>query len=236
MATGDQYRRIEPSDLLVFDDENNLVGLRSGKSDSAELRLGAPLTAAQVQAVQAMLAGTGALPFPGQVLVLKAFTGRSHLTGGTVSTKVPLMEVPIPDGWLSRLDVRMDIEASFNWTNSANTKEWGISIGPGTAAGGVVGDSVDIRTLSFTTTASISDKIVLQRSAETPTRFFLAVPNNARYFGNTASAGTTVGVLASASIDPDSTGRSLWVWGRLGNIADQVSLEHLFVQMQRGVS
>ncbi len=53
MAAGDQYRRIEPSDMLVFDDENNLVGLRSGKSDSAEMRLGAPLGAEQVAAVLA---------------------------------------------------------------------------------------------------------------------------------------------------------------------------------------
>ena len=55
MAAGDQYRRIEPSDMLVFDDENNLVGMRSGKSDSAEMRLGAPMTAAQVQAVQSQV-------------------------------------------------------------------------------------------------------------------------------------------------------------------------------------
>lgn len=54
MATGDQYRRIEPSDMLVFDGENNLVGIRSGKSDSAELRLGAPLTAQQVGALAAV--------------------------------------------------------------------------------------------------------------------------------------------------------------------------------------
>lgn len=59
MAAGDQYRRIEPSDMLVFDDENNLVGLRSGKSDSAEMRLGAPLTAAQVQEMQRVLAING---------------------------------------------------------------------------------------------------------------------------------------------------------------------------------
>ncbi len=55
MAAGDQYRRIEPSDMLVFDGENNLVGIRSGKSDSAELRLGASLTADQVQATLALL-------------------------------------------------------------------------------------------------------------------------------------------------------------------------------------
>lgn len=57
MAAGDQYRRIEPSDMLVFDEANNLVGLRSGKSDSAELRLGAPLTAQQVGALAAVFGG-----------------------------------------------------------------------------------------------------------------------------------------------------------------------------------
>ena len=62
MAAGDQYRRIEPSDMLVFDDANNLVGIRSGKSDSAELRLGAPLTATQAIAVQRSPALTGDEP------------------------------------------------------------------------------------------------------------------------------------------------------------------------------
>ena len=61
MATGDQYRRIEPSDMLVFDGENNLVGIRSGKSDSAELRLGAPLTAQQVGALVSSLGNQGPL-------------------------------------------------------------------------------------------------------------------------------------------------------------------------------
>lgn len=58
MAAGDQYRRIEPSDMLVFDGENNLVGIRSGKSDSAELRLGAPLTAAEVGALRTIAGAT----------------------------------------------------------------------------------------------------------------------------------------------------------------------------------
>lgn len=196
-----------------------------------------PLTdvpADDVPALTALLAGSGNMP--GQALILKAFTGRSQLTGGTAATKTPLMEIPIPDGWLSRLDVRLDIEASFNWTNNANTKEWGVAIGASSATGGTVAASVDLRTLSNTATASMTDKIVVQRSAETPTRLYLAVPNNARTFGTNAGAGSTVGLLASASIDPTATGRSLWVWGRIANTADQVSLEHLFVQLQRGVS
>ena len=56
MAAGDQYRRIEPSDMLVFDGENNIVGVRSGKSDPGERRVGAPLTA---QKVGALAAGAG---------------------------------------------------------------------------------------------------------------------------------------------------------------------------------
>ncbi len=182
------------------------------------------------------LVGAGGTPI-GQALVLKCFTGRSQLTGGTVNTKTALMEVPIPDGWLSSLAVRMDIELSINYTNNANTKSWGVALGTSSAAGGTVAGSVDLRTISATTTASISDKIVVQRSAETPTRLYLAVPNNARIFGTNATAGTTVGVLASASINPDAVIQSLWVWGRLDTAnTDQVSLEHLFVQLQRGVS
>lgn len=40
MAAGDNYRRIEPSDQLVFDSAGALVGIRSGTSDGAELRPG----------------------------------------------------------------------------------------------------------------------------------------------------------------------------------------------------
>lgn len=56
MAAGDQYRKIEPSDQLIFDDENNLVGIRSGKSDSAEMR---GLSEEDAAAVEALLAGGG---------------------------------------------------------------------------------------------------------------------------------------------------------------------------------
>ena len=186
--------------------------------------------------VAALVSGAGNL-VPGQVRVLKSFTGRSQLTGGTVNTKTVLMEVPIPDGALADLSIRMDIELSINYTNNANTKSWGVALGASSAAGGTVAGSVDLRTISPTTTASITDKIVVQRSAETPTRLYLAVPNNARTFGTNASAGSTVGVLASASINPDATSQSIWVWGRLDTAnTDQVSLEHLFVQLQRGVS
>jgi len=185
---------------------------------------------------------TGALVGGGGValsvpLVLKSFTGRSQLTGGTANVKTTLMEVPIPDGWLSSLAVRMDIELSINYTNNADNKEWGVALGTGSAFGGTVSGTVDIRQLTGTTTASISDKIVIQRSAETPGRLYLAIPNNARTFGTNPSAGATVGVLASASINPDATGQSLWVWGRHPvNVANQISLEHLFVQLQRGMN
>lgn len=212
-----------------------MVGARFATDTANQLQPStSSLDSAQAASVDALLVGDA--NFPGGVSVLKAFTGRSQLTGGVAATKVALMEVTIPDGWLSRLDVRMDIEASFNYTNNANTKEWGIAIGASSATGGTVATSVDLRTLSATTTASIADKIVVQRSAETPTRLYLVLPNNSRIFGVNATAGATVGVLASASIDPTATGRSLWVWGRIANTADQVSLEHLFVQLQRGAA
>lgn len=178
----------------------------------------------------------GEANFPGLNLCLKSFTGRSQLTGGTPATKMPLMEVPLPNGWISRLDVRLNIEASYNWTNSANTKEWGVAIGDSSSIGGDVNSTVDFRTLSFTTTASISDKLVIGRNGATPSRLYLAVPNNARIFGTNATTGTTVGVLASALIDPDAVDQSIWIWGRIANAADQISLEHLSVRFERGVS
>lgn len=59
MAIGDNYRRISPEDQLVFDSSNALVGLRSGRSNSAEMRAPTP---AQTAALAAMMAGTLALP------------------------------------------------------------------------------------------------------------------------------------------------------------------------------
>ena len=86
----------------------------------------------------------------GQSLVLKCFTGRSQLTGGTANVKTTLMEVPIPDGWLSDLSVRMDIEVSWNYTNNADTKEFGVSLGTGSRNGGTLAAAIDLRALSVT--------------------------------------------------------------------------------------
>ena len=56
MATGDTYRRIQPDDQLIFDSSNKLVGVRSGRSTSAEMR---GLTEAQAIATQALVSGAG---------------------------------------------------------------------------------------------------------------------------------------------------------------------------------
>lgn len=108
MAAGDQYRRIEPSDMLVFDDANNLVGIRSGKSDSAEMRLGAPLTAAQVQAVQAMAAVYDYQPatwHAGEInsVVTPSITADGDLTSAT--DQLPLK-------WLAVINADDDVAAA----------------------------------------------------------------------------------------------------------------------------
>lgn len=71
MAAGDNYRRIDPSDQLVFDANGRVIGLRSGKTDS-EARL---LTAAELASVKTSCrrteaavkllgsVGNGTLPF-----------------------------------------------------------------------------------------------------------------------------------------------------------------------------
>ncbi len=38
MAIGDTYRKVDPSDLLIFDANNNLIGIKSGTSSASELR------------------------------------------------------------------------------------------------------------------------------------------------------------------------------------------------------
>lgn len=56
MATGDQYRRIQPDDQLIFDATGALVGVRSGRSTATEMRA---LTASQLAATQALVSGAG---------------------------------------------------------------------------------------------------------------------------------------------------------------------------------
>lgn len=56
MATGDQYRRIQPDDQLIFDSTGALIGVRSGRSTATELR---GLTATQLSATQAMVSRAG---------------------------------------------------------------------------------------------------------------------------------------------------------------------------------
>lgn len=48
MAIGDQYRAITPQDQLVFDSTGAVIGIRSGRSSGAEMRV---LTAAQFESV-----------------------------------------------------------------------------------------------------------------------------------------------------------------------------------------
>ena len=58
MAVGDRYRPITPRDNLVFDADNNLVGVQSPIAlGNTEMRLGAPLTVGQVAALAGGLSG-----------------------------------------------------------------------------------------------------------------------------------------------------------------------------------
>ena len=65
------------------------------------------------------------VPRSSNTRVLKATTGSLQRTGGTEGTKTTLLEVPLTDGWLSDPTVRLVIEYAANYTNSANTKNYG---------------------------------------------------------------------------------------------------------------
>lgn len=94
MSIGDQYRRIEPADQLIFDEDGSLVGIRSGKSDAAELRLGAPLTAAEVSAVRGEALSGGSLAATlaqnaRRTSIIKRFSdqvGVAYANSGTAAT------------------------------------------------------------------------------------------------------------------------------------------------------
>ena len=79
MAIGDQVRRISLEDQVIFDSSGNLVGLQSGQSAGQPLRLGGPLTAAQVAALAPAVTSGVWRGFP-------SVTMRVRMTGaGTVS-------------------------------------------------------------------------------------------------------------------------------------------------------
>lgn len=84
MAVGDRYRPITPRDNLVFDADNNLVGVQSPIAlGNTEMRLGAPLTAAQVAAIAFLVPYLGEFSIQnlsGGVLALSEVTPYVNLT------------------------------------------------------------------------------------------------------------------------------------------------------------
>lgn len=67
MATGDQYRRIQPDDLLIFNSSGRVTGIKSGRSTGAEGRM---LSEADAIAAQALVSGAWNSPdrFTGETL------------------------------------------------------------------------------------------------------------------------------------------------------------------------
>jgi len=124
MAVGDQYRRISPADQLVLDATGAVVGLRSGQSSAAELRLGAPMSRSQVEQVLAM-APSGLQPAAsclrsGRSAVGWSLTNNSSATGSMAVTATgspfgyPALKVTIPNDTGS-VEVVADDLVVANW-------------------------------------------------------------------------------------------------------------------------
>jgi hypothetical protein len=102
MSVGDNYRRIDPSDQLVFDVDGALVGLRSGKSDAAELRLGAPLTAGEVATLRQIAGAYDVQPatwYAGEIssVVTPSITADGDLATATDQVPLKWLAVVNPD-------------------------------------------------------------------------------------------------------------------------------------------
>lgn len=164
-----------------------------------------------------------------RILAPSPMSGRVQLTG-TAGVKTTLFEVPIPNGFLNLLNVRLDIEYAANYTNSANLKQYGIDLGSS------AGTAVNIRQQSPAAVglASETTRLVMGRSNIDPARFWITIPNNYRVFGNAPGAGATAGVLASALLDPNAAADwSLFFWAQLSNAGEQISFEHITVALDR---
>lgn len=167
----------------------------------------------------------------GKVRILKATTGTYTVTGGTAGTKTTLLTVALPDDdWsIANLNVRLVIEYGVYYTNSDNTKTYGIDIGT------TAGTAVALRTQAPTDTGTASEttRMVVQRDAANSTRLRIEIPNNYRVFGNAAGSGATVGTLASASINPDTTGMSLFFHGAVDPNTEAITFEHVYVALEK---
>lgn len=124
MAIGDQYRRIAPDDQLIFDSTGALIGVKSGRSSSAELRT---LSASQLAATQALVSKYG-------------FFGRPYL--GQFSSGARLPNLSIVAGTATQLLSRSRYIArntitgpQFAWPNWMTvSNNGGLETGTGGAA------------------------------------------------------------------------------------------------------
>lgn len=198
MAAGDNYRRIEPTDQLVFDADGALVGVRSGKSDSAELR---GLNASEVAAIR-----SAGLP-----ITFDATTDTQ------VATLVPgeHYSFTLPAAGTYRVDPDMDVlvkssdaSACYGADLTDDTDAYSTTAGSLAAQTGL-----DFGVASFTAEAWVQCNGPLPNGARL---FDFGVAGAARftvYFTNAASNNVRVGATlvgnAGTSIKDDSSASAL---------------------------
>lgn len=157
---------------------------------------------------------------------LKNFTGANVLTGGTINTKTLLMQVPLPDGCLLDYRAGIRVSAIFGFTLNTNSKACGVDIGTsfGTAT------NLWSRTRASATSGAESILIDFQRSPLDSTKLLLAYGQAAPYEGAPNNNISTY--TLHYSINPASTGLSLYFWGNLITAnTDQVTLARAKVEL-----
>lgn len=157
---------------------------------------------------------------------LKNFTGQNVLTGGTINTKTLLMQVPLPDGCLLDYRAGIRVSAIFGFTMNTNSKACGVDIGTsfGTAS------NMWGRTRASATSGAESILIDFQRSPLDSTKLLLAYGQAAPYEGAPNNNISTY--TLHHSINPASTGLSLYFWGNLITAnTDQVTLARAKVEL-----
>ena len=98
MTIGDQVRRIEPSDQVVFDSDGNVVGLKSGKSSGLEGRMLLPTTADAVQALVSAYGISDPAVRPGRGYVVAADLRAANVAQTVGSPTITDVERIAPDG------------------------------------------------------------------------------------------------------------------------------------------
>ena len=164
----------------------------------------------------------------GKLLRLKSFNGASFRVTGDTNEYV-LASVAIPDGFFTDIRNELRVQYGVNCTNNANTKQIRCYVGQSFAT------ATQINVYNVTASnAGAGRQVSIAADPLNDARLVVMLGNALQHFGGTTAGATSPLAGRITTIDPTSTGLSLYVTGKLGVDTDQLTLEALMVDAVYG--